>query len=305
MAQTMRMLTRRGSSQLLCVVLVCLVVGGCTPSPASTAPATTMPLETRVVGPGEIATSAPRPLTTATPSAANPVPVYTYEVVNTYPHDPNAFTQGLVYADGALFEGTGLNGRSSLREVDLTTGGVQRQVDLPDQFFGEGITLFNDRIFQLTWKSQEGFVYDATTFEQLDTFTYPTEGWGLTHDDTQLIMSDGTSTLHFLDPQSLQETGRVTVRYGDQPVVRLNELEYIDGEVYANIWQTNYIARIDPHTGQVVGWIDLTGLLPPADMTQPVDVLNGIAYDAAHGRLFVTGKLWPKLFEIDLLHAGR
>lgn len=298
---------------VVALLLTLAAMSGCAP-PVTPASPLGVSSNEPVVTPTDISTpSRAIPIATATvptparrvPSAPAAVPVYTYQVVNTYPHDPNAFTQGLIYVDGQLFEGTGRNGQSSLREVDLQTGRVQRQVDLPDQFFGEGITLFKDRIYQLTWQSQQGFVYDAETFQPLKTFTYPTEGWGLTHDDTQLIMSDGTSTLHFLDPQSLQETGRVTVRYGDQPVVRLNELEYVDGEVYANIWQTNYIARIDPHTGQVVGWIDLTGLLPPADVTQPVDVLNGIAYDPAHDRLFVTGKLWPKLFEIDLLPSGR
>ncbi len=318
----MNRLFRRRSRQLLCVVFVCLTVTGCATSPAPGSPAAPLPSVT-AAAPAAVITTTPvssatktapaavvtapaqTPAPTAIPQTADTVPIYTYQIVDTYPHDPNAFTQGLIYADGVLFEGTGRNGQSSLREVDLETGQVQRQVELPEQFFGEGITLFGDRIYQLTWQSQQGFVYDAETFRQLDTFTYPTEGWGLTHDGSRLIMSDGTPTLYFLDPQSLQETGRVTVRYGDQPVVRLNELEYVDGEVYANIWQTNTIARIDPHTGQVVGWIDLTGLLQPADVTQPVDVLNGIAYDAARDRLFVTGKLWPKLFEIDLLATGR
>lgn len=297
------------------LLLYLLAITGCaapatpaTPLPAPTDELVT-PAATTVVLPANppavLVTELPPSPTTPAPTATAAVPLFTYQVVDTYPHDPNAFTQGLIYVDGVLIEGTGRNGQSSLREVDLETGQVQRQVELPEQFFGEGITLLGDRLYQLTWQSQQGFVYDAETFQQLDTFTYPTEGWGLTHDGTRLIMSDGTSTLYFLDPQSLHETGRVTVRYGDQPVVRLNELEYIDGEVYANIWQTNAIVRIDPQTGQVVGVIDLTGLLSPADVTQPVDVLNGIAYDAANDRLFVTGKLWPKLFEIDLLPAGQ
>ena len=290
-------------------LLTLATMAGCT-TPMMPASSPSISSNERVVTVTDISTPSPSvPVATATaptpatraPTDTAAVPVYTYQIVDTYPHDPNAFTQGLVYADGQLFEGTGRYGQSSLREVDLQTGQVQRQVDLPEQFFGEGITLFGDRLYQLTWQSQQGFVYDAETFRQLNTFTYPTEGWGLTHDGSRLIMSDGTPTLYFLDPQSLQEIGRVTVRYGDQPVVRLNELEYVDGEVYANIWQTNTIARIDPQTGQVVGVLDLTGLLQPADVTQPVDVLNGIAYDAAGDRLFVTGKLWPKLFEIDLV----
>jgi glutamine cyclotransferase len=306
----------RYRARLVGALLIYLVaITGCaapanpaTPLPVPTDELVT-PAATTVVPPATppaaLVTELPPSPTVPAPAATAAVPVYTYQVVDSYPHDPNAFTQGLVYVDGVLFEGTGRYGQSSLREVDLETGQVQRQIELPEQFFGEGITLLDDRIFQLTWQSQQGFVYDAETFQQLATFTYPTEGWGLTHDGTRLLMSDGTSTLYFLDPQSLQETGRVSVRYGNQPVLRLNELEYIDGEVYANIWQTNTIVRIDPQTGQVVGVIDLTGLLSPADITQPIDVLNGIAYDAANDRLFVTGKLWPKLFEIDLLPAGQ
>jgi glutamine cyclotransferase len=225
----------------------------------------------------------------------------TYEVINTYPHDPNAFTQGLVYEDGVLYEGTGLKGRSSLRKVELETGEVLQRLDLAAQYFGEGITIWEDKIIQLTWQSHIGFVYDKESFELLREFSYPTEGWGITHDGTRLIMSDGTATLHFLDPETFVETGSVQVFDSNGPVVRLNELEYINGEVYANIWQTDRIARIDPDTGKVTGWIDLTGLLSVEDLRQSVDVLNGIAYDAEHDRLFVTGKLWHKLFEIELV----
>ena len=226
---------------------------------------------------------------------------YTYEVINTYPHDRNAFTQGLVYEDDVLYEGTGLKGRSSLREVELETGKVLQKLDLVAQYFGEGITIWGDEIIQLTWQSHVGFVYDKDSFELLHEFSYPTEGWGITHDSKRLIMSDGTSTLHFLDPETLEEIGSVQVYDSNGPLVRLNELEYINGEVYANIWQTDRIDRIEPETGRVTGWIDLTGLLSAEDLSQPVDVLNGIAYDAEHDRLFVTGKLWPKLFEIRLI----
>jgi len=226
---------------------------------------------------------------------------YTYEVINTYPHDRNAFTQGLVYEDDVLYEGTGLKGRSSLREVELETGGVLQKLDLAEQYFGEGITIWGDGIIQLTWQSHVGFVYDKDSFELLHEFSYPTEGWGITHDGKRLIMSDGTSTLHFLDPETLEEIGSIQVFDGNGPLVRLNELEYINGEVYANIWQTDLITRIELDTGRVTGWIDLTGLLSTEDLTQSVDVLNGIAYDAEHDRLFVTGKLWPKLFEIKLI----
>jgi len=224
----------------------------------------------------------------------------TYRVVNTYPHDPGAFTQGLVFADGILYEGTGLKGRSSLREVDLETGEVVRIRDLSDVYFGEGITLWDDTIVQLTWLSQTGFVYDAATFDLLREFTYTTGGWGITSDGERLIMSDGTSMLHFLDPDSFQRTGQVIVKDGNRPVIGLNELEYIDGEVFANVWQTDLIARISPESGEVTAWIDLAGLLDPGDRPG-TDILNGIAYDAKGKRLFVTGKLWPYLYEIEII----
>jgi glutamine cyclotransferase len=235
-------------------------------------------------------------------SKAPGVPTYyTYRVIHTYPHDPGAFTQGLVFEDGILFEGTGLYGGSTLRKVALETGQVLQRYNLPQQYFGEGIAVVGDRLIQLTWQNHEGFVYRKETFEPLQTFSYPTEGWGLAYDGVRLIMSDGTATLHFLDPQSLVETGHVEVRDGGTPVVRLNELEYIDGQVWANVWQTDRIVRIDPQTGAVVGWIDLAGLLKPGDRTGAEDVLNGIAYDAQGARLFVTGKWWPKMFEIELV----
>jgi len=228
-------------------------------------------------------------------------PVYSYEILNIYPHDRGAFTQGLVFEDGILYEGTGLRGRSTLRTVDLESGDVLKLHSLALPLFGEGVTVYGDRIFQLTWQSHIGFVYDKDTFELLQEFTYPTEGWGITHDGQRLIMSDGTSTLHFLDPETLDEIDRIGVYDQNGPVTRLNELEYIHGEVYANVWKTDRIARIDPQSGQVTGWIDLTGLLSEEDRDPPVDVLNGIAYDAENDRLFVTGKLWPKMFEIELI----
>ncbi len=237
-------------------------------------------------------------------STAEPAPVYSYRVLNTYPHDPNAFTQGLVIRDGVLYEGTGLRGRSTLRRVDLETGAVLQSLALPEQFFGEGVTVLGQRIYQLTWQAHVGFVYDRQSFEQIAEFQYPSEGWGLTDDGERLIMSDGTATLHFLDPETLQEMGQVQARDQGKLVVRLNELEYIRGEVWANVWQTDRIARIDPASGQVVGWIDLAGLLNPEDVSQPVDVLNGIAYDRQNDRLFVTGKWWPKLFQIQLVPQG-
>jgi glutamine cyclotransferase len=234
------------------------------------------------------------------PSGAS-VPVYSYRIVNTYPHDREAFTQGLVIANGELYEGTGRHGASTLRRVDLASGQVQKLRVLPEQYFGEGIALVGDRVFQLTWKANVGFIYDRETFELLDSFQYSSEGWGLTYDGQHLIMSDGTPTLYFLDPETQQETGQVQVTYLGQPVRGLNELEYVQGEVWANVWKTNMVVRIDPRTGQITGVIDLSGLLSADDLSQPVDVLNGIAYDVENESLFVTGKLWPKLFEIELV----
>ncbi len=229
------------------------------------------------------------------------MPVYTYEVVNAYPHDPDAFTQGLVFEDGVLYEGTGLRGQSSLRRVALETGEVLQIHELASEYFGEGVTVYGDRIIQLTWTANVGFVYERQSFELLQEFEYPTRGWGITHDGTRLIMSDGTATLYCLDPGTFEEIGRINVWDDGGPVTRLNELEYVEGEIYANVWQTDRIARIAPENGRVVGWIDLEGLLSAEDRTGHEDVLNGIAYDAERDRLFVTGKRWPKLFQIELI----
>ncbi len=236
-----------------------------------------------------------------TPTDSSSVPTYGFEVINAYPHDPNAFTQGLVYRDSVLYEGTGLNGASTLRRVALETGEVLQSIDLDGQFFGEGIALLGNEIVQLTWLTNIGFVYDAGTFELKRSFSYPTEGWGITTDGHRYIMSNGTSTLYFRDLETLEEIGRVEVRDEDGPIWRLNELEYINGEIFANVWLTDKIARIEPVTGRVIGWIDLTGLLPTADRIGTEDVLNGIAYDTDNDRLFVTGKRWPTLFEIRLV----
>jgi glutaminyl-peptide cyclotransferase len=222
-------------------------------------------------------------------------------VVRTYPHDSKAFTQGLLFRDGFLYESTGLNGRSSLRKVKLETGEIVQRVDLEQKHFAEGLTDFGGRLYQLTYQSRLGFVYDLRTFTQERSFPYEGEGWGLTHDATRLIMSDGSAALRFLDPATLRESGRVTVMDGPQPVRDLNELEYIKGEIFANIWHTDEIVIIQPGAGRVTGRVNLRGLLPPSDRTGVVDVLNGIAYDAAGDRLFVTGKLWPKVFEIRLV----
>lgn len=225
---------------------------------------------------------------------------YGYEIVHIYPHDPNAFTQGLIFTDGKLLEGTGEPGRSSLREVELQSGHVTKKVDLPEPYFGEGIALLNNKIYQLTWQHQVGFIYDAQKFEQVGKFNYTGEGWGLTTDGHSLILSDGTNRLRFIDPDSFQVTRTIAVLDGKLPVNELNELEYINGEIYANIWHDNRIVTIDPQTGRVTGWIDLNGLLPPGDVQDEEAVLNGIAFDQTGNRLFVTGKLWPRLFEIKL-----
>ena len=225
----------------------------------------------------------------------------TYEVIQAYPHDPQAFTQGLIYENGILYESTGLYGRSSLRQVDLETGEVLEQMDLDAEYFAEGLTDWEDTLVQLTWREQVGFVYSKDDFTQIDTFDYPTEGWGLTQDGERLIMSDGTSTLFFLDPETYAVTGKVTVTDQGKEIVNINELEWVWGEIFANIWQTDDIIRIDPETGEVLGWIDLSGLLPEEDRTAQTDVLNGIAFDPSGNRLFVTGKLWPKLYEIRLV----
>jgi glutamine cyclotransferase len=224
-----------------------------------------------------------------------------YRVVHAYPHDSHAFTQGLVFVDGRLYESTGINGQSSLRMVDLESGRVLQQQPVDAKYFGEGLTPWNSTLVQLTWQSHVALVYDRFSFRLLRTFSYGGEGWGLTQDGKSLILSDGTSALRFFDPATFTELRRVTVTDHGKPVTDINELEYVEGQVYANIWHTDRIARISPRTGQVLGWIDLKGLLAASDRTGAEDVLNGIAWDAAHHRLFVTGKLWPRLFEIELI----
>ena len=228
------------------------------------------------------------------------VPLYTYRIVRTFPHDPNAFTQGLQFLDGVLYEGTGLNGRSSIRKVQLETGKVLQERAISPEYFGEGITVWKNDLLELTWQSHVAFVYEKATFEPKKRFSYPGEGWGLTHDGTNLIMSDGSDELRVLDPTTFAEKRRIKVTAAGSPLRNLNELEYVKGEIFANIWQTDYVARIAPESGRVVAYIDLRGLLTPAERAK-TDVLNGIAYDAARDRLFVTGKLWPKLFEINVI----
>jgi glutaminyl-peptide cyclotransferase len=232
---------------------------------------------------------------------AKPAPVQGYEVVRVYPHARDAFTQGLIYLDGYLYESTGLNGASSVRKVDLRSGRVLRRHDLDAKYFGEGLTDWGPNLIQLTLRSGIGFVYDRETFQLRRTFHYHGEGWGITHDGRRLIMSDGSAVLSFLDPLTFNETHVLPVHDAGRPVSSLNELEYVNGEIYANVWPTDRIVRISPETGQVLGWIDLEGLLSPAERMLPVGELNGIAYDAGRDRLFVTGKRWPKLFEIRVL----
>ncbi|MGB0071803.1 MAG: glutaminyl-peptide cyclotransferase [Terracidiphilus sp.] len=227
----------------------------------------------------------------------------TYKVIHTYPHDPRAYTQGLVYIDGHLYESTGLNGRSSLRMDDLTTGRALQSAAVPSQYFAEGLAPWGSTLVQLTWQSHVAFVYDRFSFRLLKTLHYDCEGWGLAEDGRNLIESDGSSEIHFFDPQTFREVRHITVKDHGAQVDQLNELEYIHGQIYANVWHTDRIARISPATGQVLGWINLTGLLAPGEVSDPEAVLNGIAYDAIHDRLFVTGKLWPKLFEIKVVPA--
>ena len=225
---------------------------------------------------------------------------YTYNVINVYPHNETAFTQGLIFEDGVLYESTGLYGYSTLRCVELKTGEIKQFYTLPSQFFGEGITIFDDKIIQLTWQSNRGFVYDKYSFDLLQEFNYPTQGWGITHDGSRLIMSDGTATLYFLDPETFTQIDQVEVYDDAGPVTELNELEYIQGEVYANIWKEEKIAIINPESGQVTGWVDLEGIQDLENMDTS-NVLNGIAYDEKEDRLFVTGKRWSQLFEISLI----
>jgi glutamine cyclotransferase len=225
----------------------------------------------------------------------------TYRVIHAYPHDPHAFTQGLIYLDGHLYESTGLNGQSTLRMDDLETGRILQRQEVPSQYFAEGLTNWAGTLVQLTWETHIAFVYDPFSFRVIKTLNYVGEGWGLTQDGKNLIQSDGSSTLRFLDPKSLHITRTITVKDHGAPVTQINELEYIHGQIYANIWHTDKIARISPASGKVLDWIDLTGLLPADERSSPEAVLNGIAYDATHNRLFVTGKLWPTLFEIKII----
>ena len=235
-----------------------------------------------------------------TPTPNGPAPKYGYQIVNIWPHDSNAFTQGLILMDGKLLESTGNEGFSSLRRVELESGKVLKKVDVPEPYFAEGIAVLNGKVYQLTWQHQVGFIYDAQTFNRLGQFNYQGEGWGLTTDGQSLILSDGSSSIKFLDPNSFQVTRSITVTDRARPIRELNELEYVNGEIYANVWHDNRIATIDPQSGRVNSWIDLTGLMPEGELPDPEAVLNGIAYDQASDKLIVTGKLWPRVYEIKV-----
>jgi glutaminyl-peptide cyclotransferase len=249
-----------------------------------------------------VATNNPSPVATnstrTTPEEL--VPLYGYEIVHTFPHDPDAYTQGLEFREGKFLESTGRTGKSSLRDVEVETGKVLKQINVPTPYFAEGLTLLNGKIYQLTWQHHTGFIYDAATFKKVGEFSYEGEGWGLTNDGSSLILSDGTDQIRFLDPSTFKVQRTIAVIDKDVPVSRLNELELVRGEIYANVWTEDRIARIDSKTGRVTGWIQLAGLIPRTELRDDEAVLNGIAYDEAHDRLFVTGKLWPKLFEIRL-----
>lgn len=242
------------------------------------------------------------PQANAPRSAPSPeeIPVYTYEVLESYPHDTRAYTQGLVFHDGLFYESTGQYGESSLRKVELKKGKVKKKIDVPGQYFAEGMTILNGKIYQLTWQQNKGFIYDLKDFKLEGEFHYEGEGWGLTTDGQYLILSDGTNQIRFLDPKDFHVIKTLSVFDGQQPLTELNELEYIHGEIYANVWKTDRIVRIDPRTGRINAWIDLTGLRPQETMTNGENVLNGIAYDPQGDHLYVTGKRWPKIFEIRL-----
>lgn len=237
----------------------------------------------------------------ATLEQRRPAPVQNYKVIATFPHDTTSFTQGLVFADGELYESTGLNGESTLRRVDLETGRTLQRIDVPAQYFAEGLALVGDELLQLTWQHRLGFVYDRRTFKQKRTFSYQSEGWGIAYDGTsRLVMSDGSDRLAFLNPKTLAPLKSLRVQDAGKPVPNLNELEWIENEIWANVWQTDRIARINPNTGDVNAWIDLSSLYPRAQRMPPADELNGIAYDKATRRIFVTGKKWPRLYQITV-----
>ena len=238
-------------------------------------------------------------LSFSTNNLVKSVNYYDYDIINSYHHDKNAFTQGLIYKNGYLFEGTGLKGESSLRKIKLDTGEIVKIHYLKNKYFGEGITMLNNKIYQLTWKENTGFIYNFN-FEIIDKFSYPTEGWGLTNNGKELIMSDGSSKLYFLDPKTLKKKKEMTVTKNNKKISNINELEYIKGKIFANIWQKNHLIIINPENAKVTGILDLEGIINRNNYTHNINVLNGIAYDSKNNRIFITGKLWPKIFEIEI-----
>ncbi|MDQ1610137.1 MAG: glutaminyl-peptide cyclotransferase [Pyrinomonadaceae bacterium] len=289
-----------GNSLLACVLLVTGCGGGMGTTAANTG-RQSPPAAIDPTGQKTAIQPASHGQTSGAVTPTQDIPTYSYKIKNSWPHDTRAYTQGLIFHDGILWESTGQYGASSLRKVELKTGKVIKQISVPRTYFAEGMTVFHNKVFQLTWQEHKGFIYDPATFQKQGEFDYTGEGWGLTHDGASLIMSDGTDQIRFLDPATLKTTRTINVKDRGEPIDQLNELEYIDGEIYANIYQTDRIARIEPKTGRIIGWIDLTGLLALKDRTGGEDVLNGIAYDEAGKRLFVTGKMWPKLFEIEIV----
>ena len=286
-----------------CISLSGVLLSGCGTSPASSGNAAAASPSALAASPAASPAAAPSdppalaPLDTQTTAT----PTDTYQIVSTFPHDREAFTQGLLIQNAVLYESTGLNGQSSLRRDDLATGKVEKKVDVAAAYFAEGLAEWKGKLYQLTWKAHKGFIYDADTFQKTGSFGYAGEGWGLTHNDQYLILSDGTASIRFLDPQTFAVKRTINVNDRGAAIDQLNELEYIKGEIWANVWQTDYIIRINPADGKIKGWIDMTGILPPEDHDTTTDVLNGIAYDAAKDKIYVTGKLWPKIFEIKVV----
>jgi glutamine cyclotransferase len=276
--------------KLLWIIIVSFLFVGCDSAASSSGQASAVPSAKVSATPTAAPSTAP----------AGEIPVWTYEIINTYPHDSSSYTQGLIYRDDVLYESAGQYKESSLRKVDLKTGKVLKKIPVPGQYFAEGMTIFMGKVFQLTWREEKVFVYEPDTFRKTGEFTYEGEGWGLTHDGQQLIMSDGSSQIRFINADTFKVERRINVTLKGRPVEELNELEYIKGEIYANIYQTDRIVRIDPKTGQVLGVIDMTGILPGKPPDEMDNVLNGIAYDEKGERLFITGKRWPKLFEVRL-----
>jgi glutaminyl-peptide cyclotransferase len=307
----MNSFTHFSKLRIILILILFLIISACSPEQPSSVPQN---LYTGTPAFPSDTTAGQKPIQNesvpASPTPENRIivpggtPTFTYKVINKYPHQTDAWTQGLVFHDGILIESTGLRGRSKIQKFDLDSGLTLQTYLIPDHLFGEGITVLNGDLIHLTWQSHTGYVYSPDTFQIKQIFMYPFEGWGITHNNEYLIISDGSSILHFFNPDSYLETYTIEVTSEDQPINNLNELEYINGEIYANIWKKDLIARIDPVSGQVIGWINLQGLVDIENYLDPIDVLNGIAYDPDSDRLLVTGKLWPHLYEIQLIQTS-